>query len=174
MNKPYYEQCPKCESTKIVTFETGLKLCETCGHDSDVEAHPAIWARGPGIIEGMDAFSRQRVMNNFFIESRCMFCGEQHGLKQVGYTEQGRGIPAKLCKKCRHPANIGIIRLEYDIRPQDQEYVAKQHEAALAAEAYRQREIEREKAAKAYENRRKRPVVGQTGKTARKKAKKNG
>lgn len=168
---PFWEECPECGRTNIRTFESGLKQCLSCWHESDIDAHWATWAEGPGIEDDMSVFNRVEKMKNYFLATRCTACGAtDEALKQVGYTEKGRGIPAQFCKECRRPVCVSYLRTVFQICPQDQTHIAKQLEEARNEEARRRRETEREKASKLVA--RKRPIVGQTSKTAKKRRKK--
>ena len=103
----------------------------------------------------------------------CDGCGNGGKLKQVGYSDSGAGTPVMLCKGCRHPRNVDVIRARLDAKPLDVQKKAKQAESA----ALRQQREERDKrnvenaiALKRQGKAKTKPAVGRTGKTQRKRA----
>ena len=109
----------------------------------------------------------------------CDSCKNSGKLKAVGYSDHGAGEPVMLCKGCRHPSNIVTIRQSLNVAPRDDRIKTAQAKARTEAAEKVQRDEERAEAKAASDKERKkrgkaktRPTVGQTGKTARNRAKK--
>jgi hypothetical protein len=106
---------------------------------------------------------------------QCDGCKNSGKLKEVGYSDNGAGEPVLLCKDCRRPDNVVLIRTRLDVAPRDDQKKDAQAQAKALRETQVQREQERVEDRAEIKKRGKaktRPTVGKTGKTARNRAKK--
>ena len=160
--EPYYRECPKCGSDdiRLMNNEKQYEYCYECKHREDGVGQ---FLRGPGIHHSDNGEQRMFAYKSYFGDC-CTVCGETKDLKVCGYTRHGRGIPFRVCRVHAKPDEIVSHRVVFNVKPRDASHfnrmeIAKERDLKT---------IERQRAIKKMGK--KRPEIGKTGKTARKRA----
>ena len=162
---PYYRECNSCYShdIRMMTDSSGKCVYEYCGSPDCETRHDSLggFLVGPGIISSVSAKKRLEIYQ-FYFGDCCCICGNKDA-KVCGYTQGGEGIPFRVCKKHASPVLMPEYRALYSVKPRSSDHFDR-----AAREKTRQREIA-EKKKNIAKMGIKRPVIGRTGKTQRKR-----